>query len=84
MAEESGQIERDENGDDALRTVGFYLYIGDDNKEYRVDYVADAKNGFVAKVRKTNWLDTFLFFKKNELHYRVITFRLHHLYHQKF
>lgn len=49
MAEQSGQIERRENGDDVLRTVGVYLYTGDDGKEYRVDYVAD-ENGFIAKV----------------------------------
>lgn len=45
VAEESGQIERVANGGDVLRTVGFYLYIGDDGKEYRVDYKAD-ENGF--------------------------------------
>lgn len=50
VAEESAQIERDEKGDDVLRAVGFYLYTGDDGKEYRVDYTADAENGFVAKV----------------------------------
>lgn len=50
VAEENGQIERDGNGDDVLRTVGFYRYTGDDGKEYRVDYTADAENGFVAKV----------------------------------
>lgn len=47
VAEESAQIERNGNG---VRAVGFYLYIGDDGKEYRVDYTADAENGFVAKV----------------------------------
>lgn len=52
VAEESAQIERDGNGDDVLRAVGFYLYIGDDGKEYRVDYTADAENGFVAKVKQ--------------------------------
>lgn len=45
VAEESGQIEHVANGEDFLRTVGFYLYIGDDGKEYRVDYKAD-ENGF--------------------------------------
>lgn len=50
VAEESAQIERNGNGDSVVRAVGFYLYIGDDGKEYRVDYTADAENGFVAKV----------------------------------
>lgn len=58
VAEESGQIEKTESGDDALRTTGFYQYIGDDGKQYRVDYVADV-NGFSAKVSElivlTHW-----------------------------
>lgn len=51
LAEQIGQLENSETGgDDAiLRTTGFYQYIGDDGKQYRVDYVADV-NGFVAKV----------------------------------
>ncbi|XP_031640898.1 endocuticle structural glycoprotein SgAbd-1 [Contarinia nasturtii] len=47
VAEESGQIEKTETGQDAIRATGFYQYIGDDGKLYRVDYTADA-NGFAA------------------------------------
>lgn len=49
LAEETGQIEKSESGKDVIRTFGFYQYIGDDNKQYRVDYVAD-QNGFQATV----------------------------------
>lgn len=38
LAEESAQIERVEDGDDVLRTVGFYLFIGDDGKVYSIIY----------------------------------------------
>lgn len=44
--EESGRIEPDGNGGEGLRSTGYYEYIGDDGKLYRVDYVADT-NGFV-------------------------------------
>lgn len=50
LAEESGTLEKTESGDDAIKTTGFYQYIGDDGQTYRVDYVADAVNGFVATV----------------------------------
>lgn len=49
LAEQSGQIEKTDTGDDALITKGFYQYTGDDGKLYRVDYIADI-NGFVASV----------------------------------
>lgn len=45
LAEEAAQLEQTEEGKDAFRKVGYYQYVGDDNKIYRVDYVADA-NGF--------------------------------------
>lgn len=45
LAEESAVIEVLENGDEALKTFGFYEYTGDDGKLYRVDYIADV-NGF--------------------------------------
>lgn len=45
IAEEAAQLEQTEEGNDAFRKVGYYQYVGDDNKIYRVDYVADA-NGF--------------------------------------
>lgn len=61
LAEETGQIEKTESGDDVIRTFGFYQYIGDDNKQYRVDYVAD-KNGFQATVMHLFWI--FFFFKR--------------------
>lgn len=55
LAEETGQIEKTETGDDVIRTIGFYQYIGDDNKQYRVDYVAD-QNGFQATVIHLFWI----------------------------
>lgn len=47
VAEESGQIEKTDAGEDALRTIGFFQYIGDDGQQYRVDYVAN-EGGFQA------------------------------------
>lgn len=48
LAEQTGQIEKTETGEDTLVATGFYQYIGDDGNLYRVDYTADA-NGFNAK-----------------------------------
>lgn len=66
MAEQIGKLLKAETGDDddaILRTTGFYQYIGDDGKQYRVDYVADV-NGFVAKV---NAIRAFLLFNAHIL-----------------
>jgi hypothetical protein len=48
---EVGRLENIGTADEGLRSEGFYQYTGDDGVVYRVDYVADANGGFVARVR---------------------------------
>lgn len=66
LAEETGQIEKTDSGDDTIRATGFYKYIGDDGQQYRVDYVADI-NGFTATV-------CILFISKFEVIFCLILF----------
>lgn len=50
VAGESGKLKNLGTPEEAMQAEGYYQYIGDDGKKYRVDYTAD-ENGFVAKVR---------------------------------
>lgn len=45
LAEDTGKLFNVGSDEEALRTKGFYEYIGDDGQKYRVDYTAD-ENGF--------------------------------------
>ena len=44
--EETGRFKNPGTDDEILEQKGWYSYIGDDGKTYRVDYIAD-ENGFV-------------------------------------
>ena len=50
IAGESGKLKNSGTPEEAMAAEGYYQYVGDDGKTYRVDYTAD-ENGFVAKVK---------------------------------
>lgn len=59
---------------EALAKTGFYQYVGDDGKTYRVDWVAD-ENGFRASVRHHCFLIVSLFILVNDSGEIIINFR---------
>lgn len=50
FAQEAGKITGKANSNEGTSGVGWYQYVGDDGKVYRVEYEA-GEQGFVPKVR---------------------------------
>lgn len=53
FAQETGKVSGKEQANEGTSGVGWYQYIGDDGKVYRVEYEAGVQ-GFVPKVRKVH------------------------------
>lgn len=51
FAQEAGKVSGKDKSHEGTSGVGWYQYIGDDGKVYRVEYEA-GEQGFVPKVRK--------------------------------
>lgn len=62
FAQEAGKVTGKENSNEGTNGVGWYQYVGDDGKVYRVEYEAGV-NGFIPKVIHFN--DSFIFVHLN-------------------
>lgn len=49
FAQEAGKVTGKENSNEGTNGVGWYQYVGDDGKVYRVEYEAGVQ-GFIPKV----------------------------------